>query len=69
MAALGADQNQGFEDEGFDYVENGDNNEGNVFEDSNMGGLGDAMGLDNDDNLLAMEEELNKASTNKDGTA
>jgi len=31
-----------------------------------MGGIGGAMGLDDEDNLLAMEEELGQA---KDGTA
>jgi hypothetical protein len=34
-----------------------------------MGGLGDAMGLENEDNLLAMEEELNMVGPNKNGSA
>lgn len=32
-----------------------------------MGGLGDNLGLDGEDNLLAMEEELNFAGSSKDG--
>jgi hypothetical protein len=60
---------QEFEDTGFDYEDGSENNDKNVFEDSNMGGLGDAMGLDNEDNLLAMEEELNNAGQTKNGLA
>lgn len=34
-----------------------------------MAGIGDSMGLDNEDNLLAMEEELINAGNNGAGDA
>lgn len=65
----GSPQND-FEDNGFDYEDGNGNNGQNAFEDPAMGGgFGDAMGLDEGDNLLAMEEELNNAGGNRDGSA
>lgn len=67
MAAMAGSPQQ-FEDGGFDYDDNNGQNEQNIFENANMGGgIGDAMGLENEDNLLAMEEELNYAGQTADG--
>lgn len=52
------------EDNGFDYQDNQ-----NAFEDRFGGGMEEALGYDQDDNLLAMEEELNNANQNQDGGA
>lgn len=68
MAAMGADPN-GFEDNGFDYEDGDQAADQNVFEHPDMGGLGNAMGFEGEDNLLAMEEELNNAGGNNDGQA
>jgi hypothetical protein len=69
MADMAAEHN-GFEDGGFDYDE-GDGNVGhNVFEDRGMvGGIENAMGFEGEDNLLAMEEELNNAGGGNEGQA
>lgn len=50
------------EDNGFDYQDNP-----NVFHDPFGGAMDEALGYDQDDNLLAMEEELNNANQNQDG--
>lgn len=53
------------QDNGFDYQEN----QQNAFEDDRFGGMDQDFGLDQEDNLLAMEEELNNANQNVDGGA
>ena len=57
-----AANNEGFDDQGFDY----DEGTNNAFDNTHMGGLGDAMGLEDEGDLDAMEAALNDAGPGKD---
>ena len=64
----GFDADPNMDEDGFDYDEGGNNNEPSPFEDQQMGGMENALGIgDEEDELLAMEEELNNANQNQEG--